>query len=159
MQKPGPYRVSNKTEDIILCLVDPISHRPGRPRVITTDNWYSSFELAEQLHQRNLFFLRTVRKNCRFVLRSLINQSLTRPVSSTIFAFQEHKTLLLYRVKRSKFVHILTIALQGDKISGHSRSKPEAILLYNSTKGAGDTVDHLKSISSVAIEVLDGGHS
>lgn len=42
----GPYQVSNSPSDIVKCLVQPIKGRGGN---ITTDNWYTSDQLATEL--------------------------------------------------------------------------------------------------------------
>lgn len=150
LQPEGNFQVSNSAEDVVLRLVQPLFNRPGHPRVITTDNWYSSLSLLRTLRANNLEFIGTVRKTRRFVPQDFTTNS--RPQYSTLFGFRDGETLLSYKPKKRKHVLLLTSVKEvlKDLISPlDSKQKPEAILLYNKTKGGVDTVDKLISSYSV----------
>ncbi len=151
-QPPGIFRQSNRPEDIILRLVEPIANQTGRARVITTDNWYTSLNLAQELHLRNLNLLGTVRKNRTFIPKEFVAKNPRRPIHSTMFGYLDNITLLSYQAKRNRCVLCLTTVpeILHDQISGQDpQQRPEAILLYNKTKGGVDTVDKLKTTYDV----------
>jgi len=58
-QHPGPFVTSNKPFDIVKNLTEPLKHTN---RNVTTDNWFSSYSLAEYLLSVGLTFLGTLRK-------------------------------------------------------------------------------------------------
>lgn len=149
-QPAGPYRQSNKPDDIVLRLVEPISNQAGRARVVTTDNWYTSLRLARELNNRNLSFVGTVRKNRVFVPKELSER---RPINTTIFGYTDDATLLDYQPKKNRHVLMLTTVpeIMHELIAPQDAAlRPEAILLYNKTKGAVDTVDKMKAAYDVA---------
>lgn len=106
LQREGRYRVSNRPEDIVLRLVEPLG--TCRPRLICTDNWYTSLSLAENLLRRDLYFLGTVRKNRRFVPRLYVSKEINRPLQSSMFGYRPNATLVSYRKKRNVFILLLT---------------------------------------------------
>ncbi|UYV75481.1 hypothetical protein LAZ67_13000377 [Cordylochernes scorpioides] len=50
-QPDGPYKKSNSPDDIVKRLITPIS---GTSRNITTDNWYTSYKLSQDLLTQNI---------------------------------------------------------------------------------------------------------
>lgn len=57
-QHDGPYKLSYSPADIVLRLTENFT---GSGRTVTTDNYYTSLELAKKLLDRNLNLLGTVR--------------------------------------------------------------------------------------------------
>lgn len=58
-QPEGPFQVSNKPEDVVKRLLEPL-YNTGRN--ITTDNWFSSIDLMLYLRDKNLSFVGTLKK-------------------------------------------------------------------------------------------------
>ncbi|KAJ8960119.1 hypothetical protein NQ314_006100 [Rhamnusium bicolor] len=119
-QPDGPYNVSSNPPAVVERLCRSIS---GTKRNLTIDNWFTSKELADSL---------------------LKNHKLTgkRPVSSSMFGFQESCTLVSYIPKRKKNVLLLSTLHHDDSIDQQT-GKPEIVMMYHSTKGGVDIVDKL----------------
>lgn len=94
-KKNGPYQVSNSTIDVSMRLSQPIH---GTGRNLTTDNWFSSFPLADSLLAQNVTLVGTLKKNKKELPPELINQN--RPLKSSMFAFQRDKTVVSYATKK-----------------------------------------------------------
>ncbi|KAB0804260.1 hypothetical protein PPYR_01230 [Photinus pyralis] len=136
--------VDNKTETgqgqrVVL---DMVSHL-GQGYGITTDNFFTSIELADKLLQRNLTLCGTLRRNKPYIPSELLPARYKKDFSS-MFAFMKDKTLVSYVPKRNSAVVLLSTEHRDDKISGADNDyKPDIILHYNKTKGAVDTTDKL----------------
>lgn len=59
-QPVGPYNISNSPSDVVMRLMNPIL---GSGRNLTTDNWYTSIPLAENLLKNKIKLVCTMRKN------------------------------------------------------------------------------------------------
>lgn len=135
-QRDGPYKTSNKPFDIVQRLVDPIikSHRN-----LTTDNYYTSYPLAEYLLQNGLTLIGTMKKNKKEISPDFLPNK-SRQVGSTLFGFQDDMTLVSYVSKKNKAVILLSTMHDAIEID-ETTKKPQIILDYNSTKCGVDTVD------------------
>ncbi len=105
--------------------------------MVTTDNWYLSLSLCEELSRRNIRFLGTVRKNRTFVPKRFAERVRNRPLYSTIFGYRDTATLLSYQAKKSAAVILLTSVpeiLEDTIAPNDNLHHPEAIHLYNKTK-------------------------
>lgn len=110
---------------------------------ITTDNFFTSIELANKLLDRNLTLCGTLRKNKPYIPKELLPARYKKDFSS-MFAFMENKTLVSYVPKKNAAVVLLSTEHNDDKISGEKTNyKPDIVLQYNKTKGAVDTTDKL----------------
>lgn len=141
-QPEGPYRVSNAPSSVVTRLIGPIS---GTGRNITCDNWFTSFELIQNLFTNHkLTYVGTVRKNKRQLPPEFINTK-SRCINSSIFGYQENTTIVSYVPKKGKNVILASSLHHDDQIdeSTGEQYKPEIITFYNSTKGGVDTVDEL----------------
>lgn len=120
----------------------------GTNRNITMDNWFTSVPLASELLKPpyKLTIVGTIRSNKREIPTEMKN-SKTRNIGTSLFAFDAEKTLVSYKPKSNKIVHLLSTAHNQPDINSVTK-KPEIIHFYNSTKGAVDTVDQLCSATS-----------
>lgn len=111
---------------------------------ITTDNYFTSLELATSLRNRvnSMTLLGTIRKN-RVELPPDFIQCKRRALNSSIFGFTPHCTLVSYVPKPRKCVVLLSTMHHSAEISDREDQKPEMILAYNKTKGGVDTLDLL----------------
>lgn len=135
-QKPGPYEISNKPMDIVKRLVEPLKHTN---RNVTTDNYYSSFDLAIYLRGIGLTFLGTMKKNKPEIPPQFLPNK-NREVGSSIFGFQDNCTLVSYATKKNRSV--ILISTMHDRVEiDEETGKPEMIMDYNRTKGGVDSVD------------------
>lgn len=142
-QPAGPYQVSNSPNDIVKRLVEPIK---GTNRNVTTDNWYTSVKLANELldPSHKLTIVGTLKKNKPDIPKDFLpNRSRTQ--FSSLFGFQKTMTMVSYVPKPNKAVVLLSSMHHAAHIDPTStdKQKPEIITYYNSTKGGVDTNDHL----------------
>lgn len=97
MQPEGPFRQSNKSEDIVIRLIAPIS-KSGRN--ITFDNWFTSYNLMKRLlYEYRLTAVGTVRKNKRELPPQMILTK-NRKVPSSMFGFQKEVSVVSYVGKK-----------------------------------------------------------
>ena len=119
----------------------------GSNRNVTMDNWFSSSDLAKKLLQKKLTMVGTLRKNKSDIPPEFLKKK--KLVPSTDFAFDENMTLVSFSPKPTKIVLLLsTFHTYG--VIDEDTSKPEVVLLYNSTKGGVDTYDQLCHSKTVA---------
>lgn len=136
MQVPGPFAVSNKAIDVVKRLVEPIKNSN---RNLTTDNYYTSYELAMYLLDNGITLLGTMKKNKPQIPREFL-ASRNRETQTSLFGFQDTCSLVSYVPKQNKAVILLSTLHDSAEIDPETR-KPAMILDYNSTKGGVDTVD------------------
>lgn len=136
LQREGPFKTSNKPFDIVQRLVEPIK---DTKRNLTTDNYYTSYELAEYLLKNGLTLTGTLKKNKR-ELPPEFQPSTSRTVGSSMFGFQPDVTLVSHVPKKNKAVILLSTMHDNNEIDEETQ-KPEIILHYNRTKCGVDTVD------------------
>jgi len=136
-QKPGPRDVSNKPYDIVQRLSQDIQRSN---RNITMDNYYTSMPLADNLLEKGLTVIGTLKANKKEIPPEFISKS--REIGSCFYGFQYDKTLISIQTKRKKCVLILSNMhdCEGtDEITGKALMNTD----YNSTKGGVDTVDKM----------------
>lgn len=121
---------------VVLRLVQPISNTG---RNITTDNWYTSAELANELLKQKLTLVGTVNKRKTFIPPEFLPQK-KREEQESVFGFQSELTLVSYVPKRNKSVVLLS-SMHNDKAVDEETKKPDIVLFYNSTKGGVDALD------------------
>ncbi|KAL7872276.1 hypothetical protein SRHO_G00072590 [Serrasalmus rhombeus] len=114
---------------------------------ITCDNFFTSYRLGDELQERNLTMLGTVRKN-KPELPSEILKMQGRPLHSSKFAFTEKTTLVSYCPKRNKNVLVMSTMHKDASLSTREDMKPQMILDYNSTKGGVDNLDKVTATYS-----------
>lgn len=138
-QPEGPYHLDTKP----LALVDRMCNVISKTgRNVTTDNWFTSIELAKLLlHKHNLTTVGTIRKNKAAIPPNFL-QDKTRAVGPSLFGFENECTLVSYVPKKGK--NVLLISTMHDNANIDPKTnKPNIIITYNSTKGGVDTVDKL----------------
>ena len=107
---------------------------------ITCDNFFTSYQLGEELQKRKLTILGTIRRN-KPQLPSEILKIQGRPLHSSVFAFTEKATVVSYCPKKNKNVLVLSTMHRDASLSTREDRKPQMILDYNSTKGGVDNLD------------------
>ena len=134
----GPRQV-NVGEQTVLNLV---SLYKSSGRNVTTDNFFTTMELAKVLNSWNMTLVGTVRKNKRF-LPSNMQPTKERPVYSTNFAYHRDATVCAYVPKKKKAVVLLSSMHMSAEVEETQSAKPEIIKYYNKTKGGVDTMDKM----------------
>lgn len=136
-QKPGPYETSNKPFDIVKTLTEPLKRTN---RNVTTDNWFSSYPLAEYLSSVGLTFLGTLRKNKSEIPAIFVTENKNLVPGSYLFGYNDTSTLVSYVTKKKKVVLVLS-TLHDENEADDETGKPVQVMDYNATKGGVDTVD------------------
>ncbi|XP_037052002.1 piggyBac transposable element-derived protein 4-like [Bradysia coprophila] len=116
----------------------------GTNRNITTDNYFTSYPLAESLLSKGLTLVGTLKKNKTCVpVEFLPNKG--REEGSTMFGFQKTITLVSHVPKVGKAVLFLSTMHHSDKVITDQVKKPisEINKFYNGTKGGVDTMDQM----------------
>ena len=129
----GPRQV-NVGKQTVLNLV---SLNKGSGRNDTTDNFFTTMELAKVLSSWNMTLIATVRKNKRF-LTSNIQPTKERPVYSTDFDYHRDATVCSYVPKKKKAVVLLPSIHMSGEVEEIQSAKPEIIkcMCYNKKQKA-----------------------
>lgn len=109
-------------------------------RNITMDNYFTSYELAQELLSHGLTCVGTVRKNRKF-LPAEFQANRRRPVGSTLFGFRAKHTLVSHVPKQNKSVLLLSPLHHTPVICDSGKS--EVNEYYNATKGGVDVMDRM----------------
>ena len=130
----------NQGERVVLDLVGKY-----RGRNITTDNFFTTRNLALSLLQRNMTLVGTVRKNKRFLPQcGTVAANRALPLYTSRFFFNEKMTIVQYVSKKYKMVSVLSTLHHSENVlDNHPKKIPEIIDYYNSTKAGVDTIDQL----------------
>ncbi|XP_035206417.1 uncharacterized protein LOC118181397 [Stegodyphus dumicola] len=76
-QPQGPYHVNNSPVEVVKRLTEKLNSESN----VTVDNWYTSYELAKYLLQKNITLVGTIKKNKREILKEFVN-SKNHPVTA-----------------------------------------------------------------------------
>lgn len=120
----------------------------GTNRNCTTDNWFTSYELAEKLLEKKITLVGTMRKNKTDIPKQLV-EAKGKLVNSSLFVFDENCTLVSFVPKKNKTVVLLSSMHDQAEVDDETK-KPQIILFYNETKGGVDTFDQLCHLTTVA---------
>ena len=100
------------------------------------------------LLQDKITLVGTLKKNKREIPAEFLPKK-QKPISSSMFGFQKHATLVSFTPKNNKSVVLLSTMFRDAKVDAETK-KPEIIQFYKSTKGGVDTVDQLCGNYSVS---------
>ena len=115
----------------------------GTGRNVTTDNFFTSYDLAKELNNRRLSLVGTIRGNRKEVPKEMLPDS-SKEVFSSLFGFsKDGATMVSYVPKRKKAVVLLSTQHRDNAVSTDEKSKPEIIHYYNQTKSGVDVLDKL----------------
>ena len=111
---------------------------------ITTDNFFTSIQLAEALLTRanSMTLVGTIRKNKPELPEKFINVK-RRQEYSSLFAFSDKMTLVSYIPKPRKSVILLSTLHHDSIIDEEDKFKPQIIKYYNKTKIGVDLLDQM----------------
>ncbi|KAK7120985.1 hypothetical protein R3I94_020837 [Phoxinus phoxinus] len=109
---------------------------------ITCDNFFTSYALGEELLQRKMTMIGTVRSNKAELPPALLSVK-GRACLSSMFAFTDTHALVSYCPRKNKNVLLMSTLHRNAEISSKEHKKPEIILDYNKTKGGVDNLDKL----------------
>ena len=133
--------VSSKTgtKELVETLVKPWVNGG---RSVTTDNYFTSVYLANDLLKVQTTLVGTVRKN-RPEIPPELASTRQRLAHSSIFCFDGLLTLVSYVPKKGRQVTLLSSMHHDTTVSEEAHKKPEIISYYNKTKGGVDHMDQM----------------
>ena len=111
------------------------------------DNFFTSVTLAQELLEKKLSLVGTMRKNKKEIPTEFL-PARTQEVYSSLFGHQEQLTLVSYVPKKGKVVILMSSNHRDAELSNRPDKKPQIILDYISTKGGVDTLDQMVSTFS-----------
>ncbi|XP_031343697.1 piggyBac transposable element-derived protein 3-like [Photinus pyralis] len=120
--KKGNVPERDQGKRVVLDLVSCLGSGYG----ITTDNFFTSLELAENLLDRNLTLCGTLRRTKTFLPTEFL-PSRKQPVYSSIFAHQPEVTMVSYVPKQNKSVILLSSEHREGTVSEQNHQKPDMI--------------------------------
>ncbi len=144
-----------------------LGHQPGQPRDVgqgrrvvhdliapwyntgrnvTADNLFTSIAVAEELLEKQLTYVGTVRKNKGAIPAQML-ETKGKEVLSSMHVFSGKLTLVSYIPKKNKSVLVLSTQHHESKVEG-PKKKPEIISYYNATKSGVDNLDHLIAMNT-----------
>nr|XP_015905033.2 uncharacterized protein LOC107437514 [Parasteatoda tepidariorum] len=145
-QPDGPFKIDCSSKSIVMRLMTPLFNSG---RNLTTDNWYTGYELAQELLKKKITIVGTLRQNKREIPPQFL---VKKELYSSIFGFQKETTMVSYSAKKNKNVVMLSTMHTDDKIDETTMElkKPDIITFYNLTKGAVDVVDEMAAAYTTA---------
>ncbi|XP_054639964.1 piggyBac transposable element-derived protein 4-like [Dunckerocampus dactyliophorus] len=139
----GGRREKNLAMQVVLRLCDSLEGH-----TLTTDNFFTSFTLADELKKKKMSLVGTLRKNKAEIPLQLLKHQ-DRALLSSLFAFTKDKCLVSYYPKKGKNVLMLSTKHREAQVEDSSKKKPQIILDYNRCKGAVDHLDQACATYSV----------
>lgn len=142
-------RLENQSlgEHVVMSLIEPFVNKG---RNVTTDNFFTSVSLANNLLSKRTTLVGTVNKGRRDIPPYVKNLRLNLYETKVLKTDDEQCSLTIYQAKRSKNVLILSTlhdSIQVDESS--AKKKPVSVTFYNSTKYGVDVVDQMARKYSV----------
>ncbi|XP_058873952.1 piggyBac transposable element-derived protein 4-like [Acipenser ruthenus] len=126
-------------DNVVLRLMEPYL---GKGRNVTTNNFFTSLQLAKKLKKKKTSLVGTVNKAGRSLPPSAQNLQ-PQLYSSTILKHNDCATLTVYKCKPRKNVIILSSRHTSVAIGTVDKKKPETVDFYNDTKHGVDVIDQM----------------
>ena len=122
---------------------DMICHMHGTRRGVTTDNFFTSCELANFLLTKNMIVVGTLRKN-KPEIPTLFPSGKQRDVHSSTFGSTNELTLVHMYQQETRLSLSFHHSHHDDTCKGEKKDNtPEIIMQYNATKSGVDVLDKL----------------
>ncbi|KAL1395210.1 hypothetical protein pipiens_011413 [Culex pipiens pipiens] len=144
--KSGNKPEKNQGKRVVSELVEPFT---GKWREVTSDNFFTSSLLAEDLWSKKTAFTGTVRANKAIIPPQFLEK---KNRESAFMRGYNGQSVLVSNLEKNKKKPVLILttnqAVEGAPVSGDE--KPPVVLHYNKTKGAVDTGDYITRHHSLA---------
>lgn len=132
----GAARQTGLGKQVVLDLTE----RLDVGRTVVTDNYFTSLALTQELRNRNLGHIGTVRKNRRELPPEFTAKK--SDAGSCVFGFNDDATLVSYAPKKNKRVVLISSEHSNEEVDAVT-GKPQIILTYNQGKGGVDHLDQM----------------
>ena len=138
---PSRSRCSDLPGDVCLTLLQPY-YKKGYN--VTTDNYFTSLKLAEELKQKKTTILGTIQKQRREVPSTELIMKDKELYASEIFSSPSGCSLAICKAIKKKVVCILSSMHRNVNIDQcHKKKLPETIQYYNKSKVSVDVLDQM----------------
>lgn len=129
-------------ENVVLKLTDPIKMKGYN---VTTDNFFTSFELAKKLQEQQTSIVGTVRSKSKHLSKEMTGYEKGEKYKSKFFYEDDSGCLFVnYQCKNNKSVCLLSTIHSAPTISENDvKRKPEVINFYNKNKVGVDVLDQM----------------
>ena len=131
-------------EHVVLQLIEPY-RKTGRN--VTTDNFFTSVNLAKTLRQQGTSIVGTVNRIRKEIPQEI--KKMKEDLYTTKIFKHDCCTLTVYQATTAKNVLLLSTMHSTVDIGDDRKSKPETVTFYNSTKFGVDVVDQMARKYSV----------
>ena len=128
-------RVESLGTHVVLKLMEPYY---GKGYNVTTDNFFTSKQFAEELLKKRTSIVGTVRLN-----RRELPNCAPMPLYESNFFSSGSLNLVKYQTKKNKTVAVLSTLHKGAARDADGKKKPESILYYNANKSGVDMLDSM----------------
>ena len=138
--RPATQRLS---ESVVIKLVEPYL---GKGRNVTTDNFFTSINLATQLRKKKTSLVGTlnkIRKEVPPLVKTLQQSRYSSKLLQTKNENNQATTLTVYQCKQNKNVCILSTLHPSVMVDTTTKKKPETVTFYNKTKCGVDIADQM----------------
>lgn len=137
--KQGNSRAQNLASQVVQQLCEQFERSN---RNITFDNFFTSYELAQNLLSKGLTCVGTLRKNKACIPPNFLPKK-TRELESNIFGFRKNIMIVSYVPKKNRAVLLLSTMHNSNGCNVENKNKSYVNTYYNETKGGVDTLDQM----------------
>ncbi|XP_041654135.1 uncharacterized protein LOC121516789, partial [Cheilinus undulatus] len=131
-------------ESVVLRLLEPYV---GKGRSVTTDNFFTSLNMAKTLQHKHTSLVGTCNRSRRELPPAVQQQQ--KELFSTKVLKHDRATLTVYQGKPRKNVALLSTMHPVVTIGADRKKKPETVSFYNVTKVGVDVLDQMARLYTV----------
>ncbi|CAK8681971.1 unnamed protein product [Clavelina lepadiformis] len=128
-------------EDVVMRLTSNLDRNGGYN--ITTDNFFTSLNLAGLLSQRNMTIVGTVRSNSKGLPKEITRGEEEKFSSKFFYNSLRNSMLVNYQCKQKKNVNLLSTMHNSPSTDATEKKKPTVIQFYNQNKVGVDVFDQM----------------
>ena len=115
-------------ESVVLKITEPVQNKGFN---VTTDNFFTSFELPKNLQKEGTSIIGTVHANNKHLLKEITGPVKSGKYSSKFYYDEHCKCMFInYQCKDKKSVCLLSINHSSPSVSGGEKKKPNVVLFY-----------------------------
>ena len=128
-------------ESVVMKITEPVQSKGYN---VTTDNFFTSFELAKKLQKEGTSIVETVRANSKRLPKEVTGPVKGGKYGSKFYYEEQCKCMFVnYQCKDKKSVCLLSTMHASPSVSGGEKKKPDVVQFYNQNKVAVDVVDQM----------------
>ena len=135
------FRDGTLAESVVMKNTEPVQNKGYN---VTTDNFFTSFELAKKLQKEGTSIAGTVRANSKHLPKEVTGPVKGGKYGSKFYYEEQCKCMFVnYQCKDKKSACLLSTMHASPSVSGGEKKKPDVVQFYNQNKVAVDVVDQM----------------